>query len=211
LPTVNANQSLPVSRPIRFSIVSGWLYSALAIAAWGCDHTSRVPVGEDSRTTTNVSTWTISAAEPEVVTNASGDVTLSVSLPKQFVGANETVSVLVETKIAPSFHLYDELSSPGPFTPFSIEASTADGALVIGPVLIPEATATADGKPVHRDLLVSRVPLRIPELRAAKFGITIVVQFQACNDLVCLPAEKCVIELPIEVSQSTSLPKGDPP
>ncbi|PHQ35116.1 protein-disulfide reductase DsbD domain-containing protein [Rhodopirellula bahusiensis] len=188
----------------RGAVVCCLLSPVLGMALSGCDRNAEdVPVGDHPNIV--VTSWTISHGQPVSVQSESGEVTVSASFPRQDVVSNEVVSVLVETKIAPGFHIYGDLPSPGPFTPFSIEGSTDDQSLTIGPASIPETSDTADGKPIHRDSLSASLPIRFSELQAANYRVTIKVQFQACNDLVCLPPESCTIELPIVVSQSTPL------
>lgn len=191
-------------RELRETLACCLLSPVLAMASTGCGRNAEVvPVGE--RPNTVVTNWTISHGRPVSAQSESGEVTLSASFPERDIAVSETVSVLVETKISPGFHLYGALPSQGPFTPFSIEGSTDDQSLTIGPASIPEASDTADGKPIHRDSLSASLPVRFSELQAANYRVTIKVQFQACNDLVCLPPETCTIELPIVVSQSTPL------
>lgn len=180
------------------------LCPVLVMATLGCDRKVDVALVED-RPSADVTTWTISHKRPVTVQSESGEVTSSASLPEREVAVNEPVSIVVETKISPGFHLYGDLPSPGPFTPFSIEGSTDDQSMTIGSPSVPEASGTADGKPIHRDSLSASLPIQFSQLQAANYRVTIKVQFQACNDLVCLPPETITIELPIVVSQSTPL------
>jgi hypothetical protein len=145
----------------------------------------------------------ISHLKPVSVAGSAGRVTVSVLLPEQALETDKELDVLIHFKIEPGFYIYRSFDSLGPFTPISVRAVVDEPAVTIGPTTIPETNEMVDGKPVFRDTLTVSAGVSFTNPKPGTITLKILVQYQACNDLVCMSPEDLVVELPIVINSSS--------
>lgn len=144
----------------------------------------------------------ISHVKPVSVAGSAGHVSVSASLPEQALDMDKELDVLISFEIEPGFHLYRSFDPLGPFTPISVRVVVDEPAVNIEQTTIPETNEMVDGKPVFRDTLTVRTGVSFTNPKPGTITLKILVQYQACNDLVCMSPEDLVVEFPIVIKSS---------
>ena len=138
-------------------------------------------------------------AEP-VVQGEIERVAIRAMMPAQRVALDEPAKVELSIQIAPGYHIYEDVPEESAFTPLRIECRPAcGGAQEFVEPQLPNPTEVSGGSPVYRGSLAVSIPARICAGEGDQFVITILVQYQACNDLACFPPEKVELNLPVNI------------
>jgi DsbC/DsbD-like thiol-disulfide interchange protein len=105
------------------------------------------------------------------------------------VRPGEQLTLVVQVKIAPTWHIYPAEGSPGTGVPTTLTLKLPEGVEPAGPWTYPKATPVPGGQGlVHEGTVTFRRPLRVSGRAAAgPVRVECVLGFQACDPFSCRP------------------------
>ncbi|QEG38922.1 disulfide bond corrector protein DsbC [Roseimaritima ulvae] len=185
------------------------LAGLLAIALVGCNQKPHAQLDASTMIPSEIQ-WRVRHIQSVNTASKAGHVTVTAALPDQALDTAKEVKVPIEITIEPGFFIYGLVESRSPFTPLSVNVLADDKAVNVEPIQIPKAELIEDGKPVYRNSIAVPLSIRFADPKPSTVTLTITVQFQACNDLACLPPADIIAELEVLITSSPLSLKGEP-
>jgi hypothetical protein len=184
--------------------LSAVVVCAAAVLAFGCGHS------EPGKATSPPGEPVASAVRPEdeppanLVTEEptpARPVIIGAALRPAKVRAGGTLTLYVQVRIAPTWHIYGPEGSPDGNAPTTLTPTLPRGVEEVGPWTYPEARTAAGGKgPVYEGTVLFRQRLRVAAGTApGPLDVCCGFSYQACDPFSCQPPANLFVQARAEV------------
>jgi DsbC/DsbD-like thiol-disulfide interchange protein len=101
----------------------------------------------------------------------------------------ETVTLVIEVRTAPGWHIYAVEAGPGPVVPTALTLQLPPGWSAVGDWVVPEAGSNLDGPgKIYEGAFAFRRPLTVAEQASAgAVEVNCDLRYQACDPFGCRP------------------------
>jgi Disulphide bond corrector protein DsbC len=182
----------------------------LAALVFGCDRPAVTGTGANPADTPVTPTAPSAADRPEdappagIVTEQPGPaqpVVVGAALRPANVRPGQTLTLFVQARTAPTWHIYGTESSAGEAIPTTLRLKRAEGVEPVGSWMSPPAKPAADGPASHYEGTVTfRHQFRVAAGAApGPLDVTCEFAYQACDPFHCRPPAKVVLKAGAEV------------
>ena len=141
---------------------------------------------------------------PDLVTeepSPAQPVVVAAALRPTEVRPGDTLTLFVQVRIAPTWHIYAVDGSPGENIPTSLKLKVPEGVQPVGSWTYPQAKPAASGQGSHYEGTVTfRQQLRIAAgATPGPLAVTCEFDYQACDPFTCRPPAKLALKASAEV------------